>query len=129
MKRFWVIVSICTLALLYSSRSEYGLQHTVTHDFTLESITTQDQQQQQSNVIREYLFPQLLGEVQSGHSDFLRIPTRINSTNTLLHNQLLKRIKTVQPVYDKPIWTTVNAFKVIPYPKHYFIFFLSSLNC
>lgn len=129
MKRFWVIVCICALALVYTNRSALDVRPAMTRFSSTENLTAENQNHKQNNIIREYLFLHSVGEVLNGHNEISRTPTRILTTNTLMRAQWLKSVKTAQTVYDKPLQTTVNAFKATPYPKHYFIFFLSTLIC
>jgi len=128
MKRIWVIVSVIVLALVYSNRASQPMP-TMTHISNVENITAQEQNQEQNSIIREYLFIHAQGEVQNGQNVFSHPVTRILNTLNLMRTQWLRSANAILAVYDKPLQATVNTYKANPYPKRYFIFFLSSLNC
>lgn len=128
MRRILVILGIICVAMLY------GKIHT--NDFAITDKTShsiigciKDTPQEQSEIIRDYLFSQLVFSSQEEENTISRIPTRTIQQSNIQRQQLhiidqenLLSFRRFSP-------NNTSIFKLLPNPKNYFLFNLGRLNC
>lgn len=128
MRRILVILGIICVGILY------GKIHTnapIVHDSLSQSITIsiKDTPQEQSEIIRTYLFSPLVFSGQEEENTISRIPNRtVQQSN--LQRQQNHAIDHENHLFYRLFSPNKTAiFKLLPYPKYYFLFSMGRLNC